>query len=179
MNKLFSILAIGFILIQTCTYAQVGNQFPDIEAVDLNDKAIKIPEDTKGKFTLIGMAFSENAQKDLYTWSQPVYSNFIDENNLASLVYNPNVHLVLMFTGAKRAIFEKAKKKIIEGTDETLKDNVVLYKGIVGDYRKSLGIKDKKSPYFFVLDHEGKIIYATSGRYSMKKLEEVGDLIEE
>jgi len=159
--------------------AQKGDLFPTIEVHDLNDKALSIPEDTKGKFSLIGVAFSEAAQDDLYSWSQPVFSEFMDENNLSSLVYDPNVHLILMFTGANQLAHNKAKKKIIEGTDESLRDNVVLFKGKMEDYRKTLKMKDRKKPYFFVLDKKGKIIYATSGRYSRKVLEEVGNLIED
>lgn len=159
--------------------AQEGEMFPSFEVVDLNEEQLNIPEDTKGKFSLIGVAFSEDAQDDLYTWSQPVFSEFMDENNLSSLVYNPNVHLILMFTGANQVAYKNAKRKINEGTDENLKDNVVLYKGAMEDYRKKLKMKDRKKPYFFVLDKEGKIIYCASGRYSRKVLEEVGSLIED
>ena len=159
--------------------AQMGDVFPEIDVIDLDDKSLTIPDDTKGKFSLIGVAFSEDAQEDLYSWSQPVFSEFLDENNLSSLVYDPNVHLILMFTGANQLAYNNAKKKITEGTDESLTDNIVLYKGSMDDYRKTLKMKDRKKPYFFVLDQKGKIIYATSGRYSRKVLEEVGNLIEE
>ena len=161
------------------SYAQVGEKFPSIPTVDLNEKEISIPEDTKGKFTLVGVAFSEDAQKDLYSWSEPVYNEFLNENSLSSMVYDPNVHLILMFTGANQLIYNRAKKDITEGTDKTLRENVVLYKGKMEDYRDVLDMKDKKKPYFFVLDKEGKIIYATEGRFSRKALEEVGDLIED
>lgn len=160
-------------------YAQKGDNFPTINVLDLNENEIQIPNDTKGKFTLIGVAFSEDAQQDLYSWSQPVFSEFMDENNLSSLVYDPNVKLILMFTGVNRAVFNKAKKQITEGTDESLKDNVVLYNGKMEDYRKTLNMKDRKKPYFFVLDKEGKIIYTAEGKYSRKVLEEVGNLIED
>lgn len=161
------------------SYSQIGEIFPAIETYDLNEKKIVIPKDTEGKFTLVGVAFSEDAQEDLYSWSEPVYNNFLNENSLASLVYDPNVHLILMFTGANQLIYNKAKKEITEGTDKTLRDNVVLYKGGMNDYRDILKMKDRKEPYFFVLDKNGKIIYTTKGRYTRKVLDEVGDLIEE
>lgn len=159
--------------------AQMNQTFPEISCTDLNDKAITIPSDTKGKFTLVGVAFSEQAQKDLYSWSQPVFNMFMDENNLNSLVYDPNVHLILMFTGANQVAYNKAKKLITEGSEESLKDNIVLFKGKMEDYRKTLKMKDRKSPYFFVLDKEGTIIYMTKGRYNQKALMEVADLIED
>ena len=177
MKKITLTTIFSFICI--CIMAQEGKPFPSMSVLDLNNKEVDIPNDTKGKFTLVGVAFSEDAQEDLYSWSQPVFSEFMDDNNLASLVYDPNVLLILMFTGANQVAYNKAKKKIEEGTDESLKDNVVLFKGKMEDYRKTLKMKDRKKPYFFVLDKSGKIIYTTSGRYSRKVLEEVGNLIEE
>lgn len=177
MNKL--LLCLSIFLISFTSYSQIGEMFPAIETEDLNEKSINIPSDTKGKFTLVGIAFSEDAQTDLYTWSEPVYNEFLNENSLASMVYDPNVHLILMFTGANQVVYNKAKKEITEGTDKSLRENVVLYKGGMEDYRDILKMKDRKTPYFFVLDKEGTIIYATKGRYSRKVLEEVGDLIAE
>ena len=176
MKKITFILTI---LLASTLSAQEGMKFPSIDVLDLNDKAINIPEDTKGKFAMIGVAFSEDAQRDLYSWSQPVFSEFMDENNMSSLVYDPNVHLILLFTGANQLGYNKAKQQITEGTDESLKDNIVLYKGKMEDYRKTLKMKDRKKPYFFVLDKDGKIIYTAVGRYNAKVLKEVADLIEE
>ncbi len=177
MKQLFLSLIISIFVFQI--HAQEGKQFPTIEVYDLNESALTIPNDTKGKYTLIGVAFSEDAQRDLYSWSQPVFSEFLDDNNLSSLVYDPNLKLILMFTGANRLGYNNAKEQITEGTDETLRDYVVLYKGKMEDYRKVLKMKDRKIPHFFVLDQNGKIIYITRGRYSRKVLEEVGNLIEE
>ena len=94
------------------------------------------------------------------------------------MVYDPNVKLILMFGGGNQIVYNKAKKQIAEGTDRSLKDNVVLYKGSVKEYRKKLNMKNRKIPYFFVLDEKGKIIYTAQGRYNSKTIEKVADLIE-
>lgn len=176
MNKLLFLLALS---ISLHSFSQEGTVFPEIEVEDLNGNTAVIPADTKGKFTLVGVAFSEDAQDDLYTWSQPVFSAFMDDNNLSSLVYDPHVKLILMFTGANQLVYNKAKEKINEGTDESLKDNVVLYRGKVEDYRDKLEMKNRKKPYFFVLDKSGKIIYTADGASDEETLEEVGNLIED
>lgn len=173
-------LLLGSLFVSLLTLnAQEGKLFPEIDVLDLNGEALSIPEDTKGKFSLIGVAFSEDAQEDLYTWSQPLFSEFMDENNFSSLVYDPNIHLILMFTGVNQVAYNKAKTQIISGTDESLKDNIVLFKGAMNDYRKTLKMKDRKKPYFFVLDEKGTIIYVASGRYSEEVLREVAGLIED
>jgi len=171
-------LSLFVYIISFTAAAQKGSYFPDIAVTDLNEQESEIPKDTKGKFTLVGIAFSEDAQSDLYSWSQPVYNKFIDRNNLSSMVYDPNVKLILMFGGGNQIVYNKAKKQIAEGTDRSLKDNVVLYKGSVKEYRKKLNMKNRKIPYFFVLDEKGKIIYTAQGRYNSKTIEKVADLIE-
>lgn len=178
MKRISLLLNIVLATIQF-SYAQVGKQFPTIPVVDLNEKEVTIPADSKGKFTLVGVAFSEDAQKDLYSWSQPVFSMFMDDDNLNSLVYDPEVYLILMFTGVNKIAYNNAREQIKAGTEESLNDNVVMYKGKMEDYRKTLNMKDRKTPHFFVLDKEGKIIYETEGRYSAKELNKVADLIEE
>lgn len=170
-------LVVSLLFLPTLIIGQ--EKFPEIQVTDLNDKSINIPQDTEGKFTLIGIAFSQDAQNDLYSWSQPVFSEFMDENNLSSLVYDPNVYLILLFGGANQLAYKSAKEQIVQGTDESLKDNVVLYKGKMLDYRKILGLKSRKKPYFFVLDKSGNIIFRTEGRYKREILDKVGDLIEE
>jgi len=51
----------------TCTRKAI--HLPAIDGKpSLDDESVSLPTDTKGKFTLIGVAFSEDAQNDLYTW---------------------------------------------------------------------------------------------------------------
>jgi hypothetical protein len=45
-------------------------------------------------------------------------------------------------------------------------------------YKESLDFEKKDTPYFFVLDQHGKIIYATSGKYTKAKLDGVEDALE-
>ena len=179
MTSIKTTLFLSILFLFQTSFAQVGDPFPTIKVADLNEDSITLPEDSKGKFTLIGVAFSEDAQRDLYTWSDPVFQKFMNDDNLNSMVYDPNVYLILMFTGVNSIAANKAKEKIQEGTDESLKDNVVLYKGKMEDYRKKLNMKNRKVPYFFVLDREGKVIYETQGGYQYHILEKVGEMIEE
>src|SRR5690554_6676108 len=134
-----------FIFFTTLTFAQKGDIFPSIEVIDLNENRTIIPKDTKGKFTLIGIDFSEEAQNDLYSCSQHIFNEFMDENNLSSIVYDTHVRLILMIGGANQLVYNKANEQINQGTDETLKDNVVMYKGSIKDYRKKLKLKNRKT----------------------------------
>ena len=55
----------------------VGKIFPYLQGEDYNGKKVNLPVDTKGKYTLIGMAFSNAAESDLKTWINPIYNKFI------------------------------------------------------------------------------------------------------
>ncbi len=177
ITKVITLLTL-LLLINYC-FAQEGELFPEITAANLNDETVLLPVDHEGQFAVIGVAFSEDAQDDLYTWGPPVHNLFIDKEGLNALVYDVKVSLVLLFTGVNKAAYKKAEKLIKEGTEETYRDHILLYKGEMGDYRDDLAMKDRKVPYVFVLDKEGTIIYSTSGRYTSEKMDKIAELVEE
>lgn len=164
-------------------YGQKDKVFPSISGEDYKDKIITLPDDTKGKMTLIGMAYSKKSEDDLKTWFNPVYQMFIYKSEKPSLFEAsiPDVHVYFlpMFTGINQAAAGTAKNKMIKGIDEKLLPYIIFYKGELKKYKDELDFEKKDIPYFFVLDEEGKIIYATSGAYSEKKMDSILGIIEE
>ena len=79
MKKIIiSIIAIAAISFAYKPSAEIiGKTFPTMQCENYNGEKVNIPEETKGKYTLIGMAFSNAAEKDLKTWISPVYNKFI------------------------------------------------------------------------------------------------------
>ena len=110
-----SILLLALLgLIQLGSHAQIGKQFPELKGITLEDKNITLPNDTKGKFTLLGLAYSKAAEQELLTWFQPVYSTFIEKAKpgLFNESYDVNLYFVPMFTGVNQAASETARKKM-------------------------------------------------------------------
>ena len=76
-------ILLSIILIASITMAftpkagVVGTLFPGMECEDYNGKAVNLPVDTKGKYTLLCIAFSTAAEPDLKTWINPIYNKFI------------------------------------------------------------------------------------------------------
>lgn len=176
MQKFTSLFA--FIFFSTfIVEAQIGDTFPEMSGITLTDKTISIPADTQDKYTLIGLAYSKKAEDDLKTWFQPVYEKFVRESKPNQLIpeVKPDVHVVFvpMFTGIKQGASNAAIKKMKKGIDEKLHANVMVYSGKLGDYKEALDFEKKDAPYFFVIDKNGKIVYATSGSYSSKKIGEI------
>ena len=46
-------------------------------------------------------------------------------------------------------------------------------------YKKALNFKGRDLPYFFVLNPAGEIVYATSGKYSERKMQEIIEAVDE
>lgn len=159
----------------------IGKMFPDMEAETVEDKKVSLPGDVKGKHTLLGLAYSKKSEDELNSWFSPVFSKFIQKTNgglMAGMGYDVNVYFVPMFTGINAAATGTAKKKAIKNIDPQLLPYILFYKGELKTYKEALDFEKKDIPYFFVLDPEGKIVYATSGKYSEDKMDAVEEHLE-
>lgn len=158
----------------------VGKTFPSMTAETVDDKKVELPTSVSGKYTLIGLAYSKKSESELNTWFQPVFGKFIQKSNglFSSFAYDVNVYFIPMFTGVNAAATGTAKRKAAKNIDPQLLPYVLFYKGDLKPYKEALDFEKKDIPYFFVLDPQGKIVYATSGKYSESKMAEVEENIE-
>lgn len=179
--KTLCILTALLIGVFTQAKAQViGKFFPDMETETVDDKKVSLPADTKGKYTLLGLAYSKKSEDELNSWFQPVFQKFIQKNKglFEGFGYDVNVYFVPMFTGVNAAATGTAKRKAAKNIDPQLLPYILFYKGELKTYKEALDFERKDIPYFFVLDPDGKIIYATTGKYTSKKLDEVEEVLE-
>jgi hypothetical protein len=177
-------LLVGVVFILS-TYAVsrgqvIGKSFPSMVAETVDDKKISLPESVKGKFTLVGLAYSKKSEDELNSWFQPVFGKFIQKTKglFSGFSYDVNVYFIPMFTGVNAAATGTAKRKAAKNIDPQLLPYVLFYRGELKTYREALDFEKKDIPYFFVLDPQGKIVYATSGRYSDAKMEAIEENIE-
>ncbi|MEP0985282.1 hypothetical protein [Ekhidna sp.] len=181
MKKISSLIIVGIFICNTTTLAQVGNMFPNMEAETLTNEFVNIPEDIGGKYTLIGIAYSKKAEDYLKGWFEPTYNQFIYKNpNPGPFDFSFDVYtyFIPMFTGAKRPAYKKVMNKLKKTIDKRMQGNILFYKGTLNQYKDALKFDGKELPYFFVLNPEGKIVYATSGRYTRAKMQEITDAVE-
>ena len=181
--KYFGVL---LVLMTSLVFAQTtGEVFPEMGGVTLDDEEITVPIDTKGKYTFLALAFSKEAEHDLNTWAEPLYYHFMPESkgkNLFASFYDVNLFFVPMFSGAAQVVEKNARKKAIEHLDEKLHSKVLFYKGgmkEMKEYKKVLDMSNKKVPYFFLLDENGKIVQATSGAYTQQKMIPFDNILDE
>ncbi len=180
MKKLFAVI----VLLASVNLVQaqvIGKMFPDMEAETVEDKKVMLPLDTKGKYTLVGLAYSKKSEDDLNSWFSPVYNKFVRKTKgmLEGMGYDVNVYFVPMFTGVNAAATGTAKKKALKNIDPVLLPYILFYKGELKTYKEALDFEKRDIPYFFVLDPNGKIVFATSGSFTEDKLDDVEDSIED
>jgi hypothetical protein len=159
----------------------IGTQFPEMEAESVEGHKKVLPQDIKGKFSFVGLAYSKKSEEELYTWFNPVYTKFIEKSGgglMAGLGYDVHVCFIPMFTGVKAAATETARKKALKSVDPVLFPHLLFYRGDLKPYKEALDFEHKDIPYFFVVDRDGKIVYATSGAYTEEKMNAVEAAIE-
>ncbi|MEX2234999.1 MAG: hypothetical protein WD824_22745 [Cyclobacteriaceae bacterium] len=178
-----TILVASILLLSAVAIASgqvIGKTFPSMTAETVDDKKVMLPESGQGKFTLIGLAYSKKSEDELNSWFQPVFGKFIQKTNglFSGFSYDVNVYFVPMFTGVNAAATGTAKRKAAKNIDPQLLPYVLFYKGELKTYKEALDFEKKDIPYFFVLDPQGKIVYATSGKYDEAKMEAIEEHIE-
>jgi hypothetical protein len=178
--KRFIFLSVLFITALASQAQVIGKTFPDMEAENFEDKKVMLPKDVAGKYTLLGLAYSKKSEDELNSWFQPVFEKFIQKTNglMAGFGYDVNVYFVPMFTGVNAAATGTAKRKAIKNIDPQLLPFILFYKGDLKPYKESLDFEKKDIPYFFVLDATGKVLYATSGKFSEDKMDHIEDVLE-
>ena len=161
-------------LLATIALAQTGRPFPTLTGTTLEGQTVTLPTSTKGKFTVVGVVFSPQAEAALAGWIAPLYTNFIMDPE-----YDVNLYWVPMLSGAKEMAAGAVEKRLREGLQKDFHRHVLLYKGSIDTYRQQLRMDRNDTPYFFVLDKEGKVIHVASGPFTEDKLTAMDELVDE
>jgi len=161
------------LLFSLSTLCSAGQAFPELIGELLNSAPIIIPEDCKGKYTLIGLAYSQKAEPELRSWYDPAIDKFILKRGMFDSEYDVNTYFVPMFHGVTKVSYDKAFKKTKELTDERLFEHIVFFKGDLKPYKESLEFKFKEKPLFFLLDKKGNIVKRYQGEFREKYFDEI------
>lgn len=154
--------------------------FPMLVAEALDGTSIDLPEKIRGKFSLLGLAWTRKSEDELRTWYGPVVETFLRKGTgmLSAFNYDINVYFIPMFTGINSAAAGPARKSALKNTDPILQPHVLFYRGEMKPYRELLKSETRDLPFFFLLDKEGHIIYTAIGAWSQEKMDAIESLIE-
>ena len=142
--------------------------FPTVQAKNLEGDLVSIPDDAKGKVTLVAVAFLQQSQGQLDSWLNPFYEKFGKRDDF--MFYE--VPMI-----AKGYIF---MKPIIDsgmrgGLPQFKYKHVVSLYGDVHKYSDELQI-DPSFGHAFLLDKEGKIRWQNKGYAEKNDLEDMFSL---
>jgi hypothetical protein len=151
--------------------------FPTIRGTTLADKTISIPQ-SNGKFSVIAIAFHKDAENSLKNWLNPLYDSFIKKESGdpfdMSEWMDVNFIFIPMIQGFRR-VAEEFKKN----TDEQFWPYIMdTEKTDVSQLQQSLGVKENREPYFYVVDKNGKVVTSVHGAFSPDKLSKLEDAVE-
>jgi hypothetical protein len=172
-------LVFGMLLLSITGYAQKQSSFPVIKGELLTGKTYTIPTQEDYQAFFVGMAYSKKAEEDLETWFQPTFDKFILKKGLFDGTYHVQPIFVPMFTGFNKAAEKSVSKSLEAQTPAEFKANVLVYRGSLEPYKSELNMGDKNIPYLFLVTPAGKILYATQGAFTEKKMEKIADILDQ
>ena len=181
MMKTKSILLALMLMQSIFAYSQSGQTFPDLTGKTLSNQSVTLPKDTKGRMTLIGISFSQKSEEELSGWFQPIYTNFIEKVNgnlFPTDEYDINIYFVPMLVGINKGASDKLRDYLKSQLDPELQEYVLIYEGELKPYKDKLKFGAKDTPYFYLLDEDGKIVYMTSGAFSNEKLQKMVETLD-
>jgi hypothetical protein len=172
------ILGIAFLCLLLTSANLEEKIFPLLSGETLDGKNISLPNDCAGKKTIIGLAYSEKAQEDLESWYEPMFEKFVAKVGMFDYQYDVKLYFVPMFIGLKQSLYESTLKKLRADNRKDLYPYVLFYKGDLEPYASELGMSEKSTPYFFILDGKGAILHTVSGAFTEKKMEAIEAALE-
>ena len=129
--KKIALLILNVFLVFAAQAQVTGKMFPTMEVETVEDKKVVLPKDAKGKYTLLGLAYSKKSEDELNSWFQPVFEKYIQKTTglLANFSYDVNVYFIPMFTGINAAATGTAKRKAMKNIDPQLLPYVLFLQG--------------------------------------------------
>jgi len=169
MNYLFAALITALLAIG---HSAVAQKFLSVETEKLSGETVRLPDSFQGHYALIGVGTSKKAEDELKTWQVPVYNKFVAKTGLMDEMYDVEVCFLPLFTGVSKAAKNKVVKKLKENNESVVYDNLYIYSGSRDPF-KEFGIDDKSTPYFFLLDKSGRVIWEAEGRFRQAYFDEI------
>lgn len=175
MKYLISILSI---CISLNAVSQTKGQFPQLIGHTLEGTAITIPLASTKKFTIVGLCYKRSAEDELKTWIQPMYDVFVakpkgtDYFDVASY-FDVNYYFIPLISG-----FKKAAADFKAATQQDLWKNVIDCDTEIKLLKEKLKPADDNTPYFYVIDTNGKIVEVVTGKYTDAKMDKIQEAID-
>ena len=148
----------------------IGKKFPKVTAETLEGTKETVPDDARGKVTLVTVAFLREIQSQLDSWLNPFYEKFGTRDDImfyeVPMISSGYKFMKFIIDGGMRGGLPKFKHK-----------HVVTMYGDVEKYKKELDL-DPRYGYAFLLDKEGIIRWQGQGNATKETLDQLFSMAE-
>ncbi len=144
--------------------------FPTLYGVSLDGKEITLPRDFKTPLNLVVLAFDDDQQKSLDTWSDGFHKNNLSEKNLDFYALP-----VLYEMEYIQRFFYNNWLKLKSGDAAYKKKTITIYVDR-SKFFKMMDIDDE-TVYAFLINKQGEILWVRKGKFSENYLSEIQSFI--
>jgi len=145
-------------------------KFPTIKSKTLNKNEYQLPNDLRGEYNVVIVAFTQYHQRDVDTWIP--FLQILERDN-------SNIHYYELPTVNNRGpLFRFYLDGIMRGgirDFETRERTITLYTN-VKDFCNGLNINPSQI-YTYLIDKKGEILFFVAGRFSDKKGDDLLSLV--
>lgn len=152
------------------------DSFPSVTTETIQGETVNVPAAFEGSFVLIGVGTGKKAEDDLRTWQAPIYNKFIAKTGLMDGMYHVEVCFLPLFTGAMKMAKNQVVQKLREINEKLVLDYVYIYSGEREPFI-DLGIKDKKQPYFYLLNPKGEVVWKGVGAFKQAYFDRIEEIL--
>lgn len=170
-------LSLGLSVLLLAFQATAQTPFPTLSGETADGASVELPAANAKGWTVIGIAYGKQAGPILEEWYEPIYLRFVAQHGLMAGAYKANAYFVPLFVGMNKSAYEPSMKKFRKSADPAIVDHVVFTKDNAEALIDQLDMKDKGTPYFFVLDKDGRIVHRSQGAFSDAKLEAMEEVM--
>ncbi len=157
--------------------ATAQQPFPEITGETASGETVTLPKPDARKYTIVGVAYSQKASTMLEDWLEPAYLRFVAQHGLFAGEYDADIFFVPVFVGLNKAAYEPTLKKFKRSASPEIVDHVLFSKTDMDQLRNELGMTEKETPHFFVLNAKGQIVHRTQGAFTDDKLEGIENVL--
>lgn len=150
--------------------------FPSVSTETIQGDVVKVPEAFEGSFSFIGVGTGKKSEDALRTWQVPVYNKFIAKTGLMDGVYDVKVCFLPLFTGAMKVTKNQVVEKLKANSEPLVLDHVYVYSGERSPF-SNFGIDDKKEPYFYLLNPQGKVVWKGKGAFKQVYFDRIDEIL--
>jgi len=138
--------------------------FPSVKGSNLNGESFNLPNDFRGVFNIVVIAFRQNQTGLLEQWATAL-ENFVTKHPMAAYYELPVLSSSYSpfrwwIDGGMRAGIVDEKARRITITIYTNKKK----------FKSNIGIPNEETVYLLLIDQTGKILWRTEGNFAAEKI---------